>query len=89
MESTKKSSSRRSKTECDSGRGKRESQAFCGENDVITFRKHLNFAEADRLNRAMDEQASHLDALEYRIREIDAKIQEKKRKNGRSSKARP
>lgn len=54
--------------------------------EIITFRKYLNYEEADRLNRTMDENAANLDRIEHRLKEIDLKLQAKKHKRAKSHK---
>lgn len=53
--------------------------------EVITFRKYLKHDEAQKLDRRMDENTSHLDCLETKLMELDAIVERRKRKvKGRS-----
>lgn len=48
--------------------------------EIIAFRRNLNYDEAEKLNQAMDENSKQLDDLEERIKEIDEKIKGKRKK---------
>lgn len=67
------------------GKGSRRYQQPSEREEIITFRKYLNYEEANRLNRTMDENSEHLDRIEDQLRELDAKLQEKKRRHPKSS----
>lgn len=64
----------------DHGKSSRRHHPPSEKDEIITFRKYLNYDEANRLNRKMDKNAENLDRIEDQLRELDAKLQKKRGK---------